>query len=145
MAHVYDILAEKGNHVYTVNDDVSVLQATQLMNEHKIGALVVMRHDRVAGMFTERDVLRRIVAEKKDPESTPVRQAMTRQVMCCSPDTSVHDARTVMRNRRIRHLPVVASNGELVGMISIGDLNAWSLADGEATIQYMSEYIYGRV
>jgi CBS domain-containing protein len=144
MAHVYDILAEKGHDLHTIGEDASVLEATKLMNRHKVGALVVMRGENLSGMFTERDVLTRVVAECKEPGTTKVGQVMTRQVLCCGPDTSIMDARGVMRNKRIRHLPVVARDGKIVGMISIGDLNAWSLADGEATIQYMSGYIYGR-
>ena len=144
MAHVYDILAAKGHDVHTVNEDVTVLAATQVMNDHKIGALVVMRGGHVTGMFTERDVLRRVVVEQREPGLTHIADVMTRKVMCCAPDTALDDARTVMRNKHIRHLPVVGKNGELVGMVSIGDLNAWSIADGEATIHYMSEYIYGR-
>jgi CBS domain-containing protein len=144
MAHVYDILAEKGHEVHTTGEDASVLDATKLMNKHKVGALVVLRGGDLAGMFTERDVLTRVVAACKDPTTMKVGQAMTRQVLCCAPDTTILDARSVMRNKRIRHLPVVGREGKLVGMISIGDLNAWSLADGEATIHYMSEYIYGR-
>lgn len=144
MAHVYDILAEKGHEVHSVDESTTVLDATRLMNRHRIGALLVMRGESLAGMFTERDVLTRVVGEHKDPAATPVGQAMTRQVLCCAPDTSILDARSVMRNKRIRHLPVVGQDGKIVGLISIGDLNAWSLADGEATIHYMSEYIYGR-
>jgi len=144
MAHVYDILAEKGHEVHSVGENISVLDATRQMNRHKIGALLVMRGETLIGIFTERDVLTRVVAERKDPAATAVSQAMTRQVLCCSPDTSILDARSVMRNKRIRHLPVVGTDGKIVGMVSIGDLNAWSLADGEATIHYMSEYIYGR-
>ena len=144
MAHVYDILAEKGHEVHTIDENATVLDATRLMNDHKIGALLVMRGEALAGVFTERDVLTRIVAERKDPATATVAQAMTRQVLCCAPDTSILDARSVMRNKRIRHLPVVGQDGKIVGMVSIGDLNAWSLADGEATIHYMSEYIYGR-
>jgi CBS domain-containing protein len=144
MAHVYDILAEKGHDVHTVDENVSILHATQMMNDYKIGALVVLRGKNVVGMFTERDVLRRVVAEQRDPATTKVADVMTRKVMCCPPDAPIDDARSIMRHKHIRHLPVVGKNGELVGLISIGDLNAWSLADGEATIHYMSEYIYGR-
>lgn len=144
MAHVYDILADKGHDVHTIDENTPVLLATQIMNDHKIGALVVMRSGKVTGMFTERDVLRRVVAEQRDPALTQVGDVMTRKVMCCSADTSMNDARAVMRNKHIRHLPVVGKDGGLVGMVSIGDLNSWSIADGEATIHYMSEYIYGR-
>ena len=144
MAHVFDILSEKGHDVHTVTPETSVLEATLLMNREKIGAVLVMDGDRLAGIFTERDVLTRIVTEGVEPDVTPVARVMSRQVLCCPSDTTILDARAIMRNKRIRHLPVVGSNGKLVGMISIGDLNAWSLADGEATITYMSEYMYGR-
>ena len=144
MAHVYDILSEKGHDVHTVSPDMSVLEATLEMNRQKCGAVLVMEEDRMVGIFTERDVLTRVVAEGREPDSTRISQVMSRQVLCCPSDTTVLDARGIMRNKRIRHLPVVGVDGKLVGMISIGDLNAWSLADDEATITYMSEYMYGR-
>lgn len=145
MGHVFDLLSEKGCHVESVRQGDTVLAATQLMNEHRIGAVVVMNGDKVAGMFTERDVLRRVVAEQRDPAHTPVGDVMTRKVICCTGQTTIDEARSIMRTKRIRHLPVVGAEGQLIGMISIGDLNAWSIADGEATIHYMNEYIYGRV
>ena len=144
MAHVRDVLAEKGHEVETITEGRTVLEATQEMNRRKIGAMVVMRGDTIAGIFTERDVLQRVVAEQRDPGTTRVGDVMTRKLMVCAPDTTLDDARAVMRHRRIRHLPVVGSNGLLIGMLSIGDLNAWSIADGEVTIQYMSDYLYGR-
>ncbi len=145
MAHVQDILNEKGFEVFTITDDLTVVQATKLMNQHKIGAVIVMSTQHIVGMFTERDVLTRVVAEQRDPAVTTVGQVMTRKVMCCSPETEIDEARAMMRNCRIRHLPVVGRDGKVAGMVSIGDLNAWALADSEVTVQYMSEYIHGRV
>ena len=70
---------------------------------------------------------------------------MTEEVVCCSPTTPVNEAKSAMKNRRVRHLPVVGADDELLGVISIGDLNAYETADHEQTIFMMSEYLYGRV
>jgi CBS domain-containing protein len=145
MASVRDILAKKGSHILMTSKDTTVLQAAILMNEHKVGSLVVVDGDRVAGMFTERDILRRIVAEQRDPSRTYVGEVMTAEVLCCTPDTSIEEARTVMKERRIRHLPVVSAEERLLGLISIGDLNAYEAASQEQTIFLLSEYLYGRV
>ncbi len=144
MANVHDILAIKGLRVHTVGESVSALDAVQLMNAQKIGALVVTRGSKVAGMFTERDVLSRIVAEGRDPAKVAIKDVMTSKVVCCHEDTPVKEVASLMKSRRIRHLPVVDEHGSLCGMVSIGDINSFNLRDSEVTIQYMSEYIYGR-
>jgi CBS domain-containing protein len=145
MASVRDILARKGAHVFTVGKDATVLQAALLMNEHRIGALVVVEAGRVAGMFTERDVLLRVVAGQRDPSATRVADVMTAEVACCSTETSIEEARGAMKNRRIRHLPVVDGDQALLGMVSIGDLNAHAAAEHEHTIHLLQEYLHGRV
>lgn len=105
----------------------SALDAALLMNEHKNGALVVIDHGKVSGIFTERDLLRRVVGKRMDPTATKVHQVMTMQVICCRPDTGIEEVRLVLNNRRIHHLPVIDQEGRLEGVISIGDLNAWEL------------------
>ncbi|MFO0844509.1 MAG: CBS domain-containing protein [Gemmataceae bacterium] len=145
MASVRDILARKGSYVFTVGQDATVLQAALLMNEHRIGALVVVEAGRVVGMFTERDVLQRVVAGQRDPALTRVADVMSSEVVCGSLETSVEEARGAMKNRRIRHLPVVDGDQALLGMVSIGDLNAHSAADNEHTIHLLQEYLHGRV
>src|SRR5205814_89186 len=112
---------------------------------HRVGSLVVVEDGRVVGMFTERDVLRRVVGERRDPEASLVSEVMTSSIVCCTPDTSVDEARGVMRDRRIRHLPVIDADGRLLGLISIGDLNAHLQATQEQTVFLLSEYIQGRV
>jgi CBS domain-containing protein len=145
MPTVQDILGMKGSKIHFIHPQTNVLEATQTMNEHKIGALVVMQDDHVAGMFTERDVLRRVVAAQKDPATLKVEDVMTRDVICCSPETDLDEAGAIFKHRRIRHLPICDPDGQLLGMISIGDLNAWYASNQEQTIHYLSEYIYGRV
>jgi len=145
MATVRDILAKKGSQVWSLGGETSVLQAAQFMTEHKIGALLVLDGAHIAGMFSERDILRRVVAEGRDPAQILVADVMTTEVACCTPETSLEEARGAMKNRRIRHLPVVDGNEKLLGVISIGDLNAFQVADQEQTIFLLNEYLYGRV
>jgi CBS domain-containing protein len=144
MTQVRDILQKKGSHVWSIGTSATTLQAALLMMEHKIGGLVVIDQGRVAGMFTERDVLR-LVAQRRDPAATAVGEMMTEDVVCCSPTTPLDEAKAAMKNRRVRHLPVVGDDDRLLGVVSIGDLNAYETADHEQTIFLMSEYIYGRV
>lgn len=146
MSKVRDIIASKPGPVVTIGENRSVLDATRIMNQHKIGALVVTDGDgHVVGMFTERDVLRRVVAEQKDPASTVIAVVMTSEVIVCEADMPLESCRQMMQTKRIRHLPVVDAQGKLEGMISIGDLNAELVNNHEIQIKYLHEYIHGRV
>jgi CBS domain-containing protein len=129
----------------TASPDETVLQATHRMNDYGIGALLVLDHGTMLGVFTERDVLRRVVAEEKRPSEVLVKDVMTTRVACCEPHTSVDDARAIMKTRRIRHLPVVNDEGHVLGLISIGDLNAHEANNREVEIHYLQEYLHGRV
>jgi CBS domain-containing protein len=144
MPTVRDVLQGKGDQVHSIGPDASVLEAVMKMNQHKVGALIVMRGDQVAGIFTERDVLRRVVGEARDPETTRVGEVMTADVLCCEPDSDLDEVSAIMKNRRIRHVPVCGSDGRIQGMVSIGDVNAAYASNQEATIHYLHEYIYGR-
>jgi CBS domain-containing protein len=145
MVTVSEILANKGSNVISVARDATVLQAALVMNEHRVGSVVVLEHGQIVGMFTERDVLRRIVAERRDPSTTLVSEVMTTEVVCCTLNTTVEEARGSMKNRRIRHLPVVDGDHRMLGLISIGDLNAYQATTQEQTIYLLHEYLYGRV
>lgn len=145
MPTVRDILAAKGSQVFSIGPEASVLQATRQMNQHKVGALVVMHQQQVVGIFTERDVLRRVVAEQRSPSDVNVADVMTSEVICCEPDRDLDDASTIMQQRRIRHLPVCDEDGGLIGLISIGDLNACHASHQQQTIHFLNDYIYGRV
>ncbi len=144
MPTVQAILDNKGPNVHSIDGDVTVLDAALMMNEHKIGALVVTTSGRLEGIFTERDVLRRVIVTKRDPATTCVTEVMTTEVAFCKPNTTIEQARSLMKTQRIRHLPVVDDKKHLVGIISIGDLNAHNANNQEVVIQYLHEYIYGR-
>jgi CBS domain-containing protein len=145
MSTVKEILTRKGSQVFTVSPGATVMEAACLMNEHKIGALVVIDQGAVVGMFTERDVLRRVVGERRDPDRTRVADVMTTEIVCCTPETSIEEARVAMKERRVRHLPLVDEQRQLHGLISIGDLNAHEAFSHEQTIYQLQEYLYGRV
>jgi len=141
MPSVQSILDRKGTEVATVDSNASVLDAAKRMNERRIGALVVISDDTVVGIFTERDVLTRVVGPGRDPARTVVRDVMTTPMACCKRDTKLAECKGVMTAKRIRHLPVV-EDGKLYGMISAGDLLASEVADQQATIEYLNEYLY---
>ncbi len=145
MSTMRHILGTKGTQVLSVGPNASALEAAVLMNEHKIGSLVVLDEGRLIGIITERDILHRIVVPRLDPGHTPVQEVMSTELICCQPHTTIEEARGVMMHRRIRHLPVVDPEHNLLGLISIGDLNAWQANDHEHTIQILHDYIYGRV
>jgi CBS domain-containing protein len=146
MATMKDILVRKGSsHVWSISKETTVLQAAQMMSERRVGALIVLENDCIAGMFSERDIVERVVVEQRPPASTRVEDVMTTEVVCCSLQTPIEEARSAMKNRRIRHLPVVDDEGRMQGLISIGDLNAFDAATQEHTIFLLNEYIYGRV
>ncbi len=142
MATVRDLLARKGDAVVSIAPTDTVLRAAQLMNERTFGSLIVLDGDVVAGIVTERDILRRVVAAGLPPDRTPVRDVMTTPVITCVPDTSLEECAAIMTGRRIRHLPISEGRG-LDGMISIGDVLAFQVRDQEATIQYMNSYVFG--
>jgi CBS domain-containing protein len=143
MPNAQSILHKKGADVATVDRKTTVLEAAKTMNQRRIGAVVVTDGDRVVGIFTERDILNRIVAAGKDPKTTRVEEVMTSPMACCRRDTPLADCKAVMSQKRIRHLPVV-EDGKLFGLISAGDIVAGEVADQQATIEYLHEYLYGR-
>ncbi|MCC6484904.1 MAG: CBS domain-containing protein [Armatimonadetes bacterium] len=142
MKHVRDVLVHKGSEVACVSVDASVLDAATLMNERRIGSVVVTDGDQVVGIFTERDILTRIVAAKKDPASTSVADVMTAPCMVVTPSDRLSHCQAVMTQRRIRHIPVVGEDG-LVGIVSSGDVLASEMVELETTIKHLNDYIYG--
>lgn len=147
MAAVKDILFNKSGsgQVLSTEPDASVYDAACLMNQHKVGCVLVTVDGRLEGIFTERDILQRVVAQRRDPVETRVGDVMSREVVCCRPHTSIDEARGVMKNRRIRHLPVVDDDDQVLGLVSIGDLNAYDNHSQEMTIHLLHQYIYGQV
>lgn len=143
MATVREILAVKGTQVASIRPHATIYEAAERMNELRIGSLAVLDGNRLIGILTERDILRKVVGMRRDPTEALVEDVMTSEVVCCQQHTRLEEASGVMTNRRIRHLPVLGDEGELLGMISIGDLNAHQTHTQELTIKLLHEYIYG--
>ena len=144
MSTVQDIIAAKGRKVWSVARDATVIEAVRLMTAQKIGAVVVLDDGQFVGIFTERDLMRRVVAELRDPAQECVGDVMTVEMVTCHAAMSIEEARTVMRDQRVRHLPLTDIDGQLTGLVSIGDLNAHMLVDQEQTIGVLQDYLYGR-
>ena len=143
MSTISDVLARKGTEVATIAPDATVLDAANLMNQHRIGALCVVDHDDLVGIFTERDILNRVISAERDAATTKVGEAMTSAVVTCGPQGKTDDCAAVMSHRRIRHLPVVDGD-QLVGMISTGDLMALQATEKQAFIEDLYQYLHGR-
>ncbi len=143
MSKVIEILNRKGRDVVTVTASHSVMEAVKLMSEHRIGAVVVLEKGNVVGIFSERDLLNRVVAQKRSLGETHIGEVMSTPVAYVSPETEISECRTAMIQKRIRHLPVL-DNGKLTGVISIGDVVALELSEQQTTIKYLEQYIYGR-
>ena len=131
MATLGDLLATKGHGVIAVQPSDTVLRAANLMNDRNIGGVVVLDGDRLAGIFTERDVLRRVVAQALNPAATPVAEVMTSPVITCRPDLTLEDCAAIMTTRNVRHLPV-QDGRELVGVVTIRDLLAYKVSEQQA-------------
>lgn len=136
-----EVIHEKGNVIHSIAPDIPIAEAVRKMNDHRIGAVVVMEGDKLAGIFTERDVLTKVAAQDLDPKTTPVSQVMSRDVISVKATTTVEDAMRIVTERRFRHLPVV-DEGRLIGLVSSGDLTRWVVRDQEDTIHDLVNYIY---
>jgi len=134
------VLDHKGSDVETVPAETTVLTAVKRMNERKIGALLITVGGRPVGIFTERDVLVRVVAAGLDPKTTPVNEVMTRNPVVVRSEVTVNEAMMVITQRRCRHLPVIDDTG-LRGLISIGDLMSWLVRHQQRTIEDLHDYM----
>ena len=136
-----DLLAKKGNVVIQVESDCIIAAAARKMRDNKVGALMVMKNDTLSGIFTERDLMSRVVAEGLDPEKVQVSEAMTSSIATVPLETPIREAANIMSQNRIRHLPVL-EEGQLYGVISVGDILAWKLREQEFTLHQLEDYFF---
>jgi len=137
------VLEKKGRHVFVTSPTQSILDSIKLMREKNVGALVVMDNGKPAGVFTERDVLNRVVACECNPAETNVAEVMTTNLVAVDPDTTVEQAMVIMTEKRCRHLPVLDGD-ELVGVVSSGDLTHWLVRKQNFEIESLVHYITGK-
>ena len=141
--HVGRILKEKGSDVVTTEPERTIAETAQLLDRRKIGAVLVLGADgSVAGVLSERDVVRGIARHGERALSMAVRDLMTREVIVCEPKDTVQDVMGLMTHRRVRHVPVV-EDGRLVGIVSIGDVVKGRLGDFEMEAESLRAYVQG--
>jgi CBS domain-containing protein len=140
---VKEILDEKGHDVLQIEADAQVFDAVKQMVDAGVGSLLVTDGGSVAGIFTERDYLRRMTLEGRDDRETAVRDVMSSPLVVVTPDTAIDECMAVMTDRRIRHLPVV-EGGDVVGILSIGDVVKFKSKQQSFEIKYLTDYITAR-
>jgi CBS domain-containing protein len=136
------LLDRKGRSVYSVSPTMTVCEAVTEMNRQRVGSVLVIDNGKLVGIFTERDVLRRVVGAGVDPRRALVSDVMTAGVISITPDATVEQTMVLFTEKRCRHLPVV-ENGQLVGTISIGDITRWIADAHRAEAEHLKNYITG--
>jgi CBS domain-containing protein len=139
---VKEVLKSKGGEVWSVNAQATAYEALELMAEKNIGALVVLENGKPIGVFSERDYVRKVIRPGMSSSDTPVSRLMTAEVIAVQPDTTIRECMGLYTHKRIRHLPVI-DDGEVVGMVSIGDVVKTLIADLEFTVHDLENYITG--
>ncbi len=136
------VIQTKSSRVWHCSPDDTVFDAIQQMADKNVGALLVMENGQVAGIITERDYTRKVILKHRSSKDTAVREIMETEVACAAPGDSVEECLRIMTEMRIRHLPVI-DNGELVGIVSIGDLVKWIISAQRAVVEHLEAYIFG--
>lgn len=142
MPSIREVLDRKGGNVVTVDGATTVLEAIGTMSQANIGAIVIVQDGKAAGIFTERDYLRKIALEGRSSGSTTVSEVMSSPLITVDPGESTKDAMETMTECRCRHL-IVTEGEEMVGIVSLGDLVKHMLVVAEAEVEQLSSYISG--
>lgn len=142
MKLVQHLLDRKGREIIRIPGDASVFDAIKLMAEREVGSLLVMEGDDLQGIVTERDYARKVILKGRSSETTAVGEIMTTDVVTTTDKQTVKDCMSLMTERRIRHLPVI-DNGNVIGLISIGDLVNAIISEQQEEIEQLENYISG--
>jgi CBS domain-containing protein len=137
------VLNLKGHDVWSVPPDQTVFEAIRLMAEKNVGAVLVMEHEALAGMLSERDYTRKIAIKGKSSRETLVREIMTTNLVTVTSRHTVQECMRLMNDRRVRHLPVI-DNDRVIGVVSIGNLVNWIISAQNAAIGQLEDYISGK-
>ena len=139
---IRDVLRKKGEVVHSVGPLATVIDAVNVMNDHHVGSVLVTEDGDPVGIFSERDVLVRVVAAHRDPGQTLVRDVMTTRLYTASPDETLLDVMRLMTERRCRHVPVMEGD-ILIGLVSIGDITKATQHNLRQEVRELSSYIGG--
>ena len=136
------LLHNKSGEIWSLDPSASVYDAIRLMADKSVGALLVMRDGKLAGIVSERDYARKIVLQGRHSQDTPVSDIMTSNVITVTPSHTVEECMRIVTDKRIRHLPVVDGD-RVIGIVSIGDLVNWVLTEQQETIRHLEAWISG--
>jgi CBS domain-containing protein len=141
---VNHILNTKGCEVITIGPTATLERLLQLLTVRNVGAAVVVEKDRLVGIVSERDVVRRLALDGKWALDLQVAAVMTRDLVTCSPSDTLHDVMSLMTDRRCRHVPVIAEDGLMQGLVSIGDVVKHRVEELDAEAQLLRDYVQAR-
>jgi CBS domain-containing protein len=141
MKSIRQLLQSKPGGLCTIGPDATVFEALKLMAERNIGALLVVKNDKLVGIVSERDYARKVVLLGKSSRDTPVKEIMTERAICVQPDNTVEECMALMTDKHVRHLPVI-ENEKLIGVLSIGDLVKETISEQQFVIQQLESYIH---
>jgi len=139
---ISEILQHKGAKVWSISPEATVYEAIQLMAERNIGAVLVMEDNKLVGIVSERDYTRKVMLKGKSSKQTAVREILSEDLIHVSSSHTIEDCMRLMTTHRIRHLPVLDA-GQVVGIVSIGDLVNWIISAQSHTIHQLQTYIAG--
>lgn len=142
MGNVSNILAKKGNLIFSVTPDTTVFKALEVMSEKNVNALLVMEDDKLVGIFSEKDYARKVVLKGKTSKDLLINEIMTINLITVTPDSTIDECMKLMTNKFIRHLPVLKNNS-VVGIISIGDVVKHIIDEQKFIIENLEHYIKG--
>ncbi len=139
---VTNLLREKESRLWSIKPDATVYEAIAMMAEKNIGAVPVVDEGKLLGILSEREYTRNVILKSKSSRNALVREIMEVGLVTVGPETSVAECMRLVTYKRVRHLPVV-KDGELIGILSIGDLVKWIMSAQTAAIEQLTKYIYG--
>lgn len=143
MKTLKQLLASQNRPLAVVSPKDSVFHALSVMAKHDVGALLVLEGEQLVGIFSERDYARKIILQGKSSKETLVREIMSDRVAYVTPSSTLDECMALMTEKRFRHLPVLAEDGAVVGVISIGDLVKETISDQKFLIDQLERYIAG--
>jgi CBS domain-containing protein len=135
-----DILRVKGDEVWSISSDHTILEAIQLMADKEVGALLVIDNDKLTGIVTERDYARKVALEGRSSKDSRVADIMSHKVLCARPEQTVEECMALMSDKRARHLPIV-DHKKVIGVVSIGDLVKSIITEQQFEIDQLQYYI----
>ena len=134
------VLKLKGQNVWLISPEARVYDAIEIMADKSVGALLVISEGKLVGVVSERDYARKVILQGKSSKQTTVKEIMTSPAIFVIPEQTVEDCMRIMTEKHIRHLPVV-EDGNILGVVSIGDLVKWMISAQQQTISHLHNYI----